>query len=197
MISILRFSKPEIRDLLKSWLAISLAFAIALSGIISLENLLTSFLISASTVGIGFIFHELSHKYLAQKYGCIAEFRSYDKMLIIAILLSFTGIIFAAPGGVFIQGFVGKVRNGKISSAGIIANISIAFIFLIMLISTPFKTLSYYGLLINSWLALFNLIPIGNFDGKKVLNWNKKVYTALLITAFTLMAMQSIVTAIN
>ena len=32
------------------------------------------------------------------------------------------------------------------------------------------------GYSINSFLATFNLIPIGNLDGSKVLNWNSGVW---------------------
>ena len=28
----------------------------------------------------------------------------------------------------------------------------------------------------NAWIAVFNLIPFGIFDGLKVFNWNKKAW---------------------
>jgi Zn-dependent protease len=173
-------SKKEIVDLLKAWIAISLIFAIALNKIEFSFEFLRLVIIAMSTAGIGFLLHELAHKVVAQRYGCFAEFRSFDKMLLFALLISFTGFIFAAPGGVFIQGFVGKVRNGKISAAGIVMNIILAIIFFLVGIFTQFKVVSYYGLLINAWLALFNLIPIGNFDGVKIIRWDKKVYYTLI-----------------
>ena len=43
-----------------------------------------------------------------------------------------------------------------------------------------------YGLLINAWIALFNMIPLGVFDGKKILNWNRKIYGAMLIASMAL-----------
>jgi hypothetical protein len=52
--------------------------------------------------------------------------------------------------------------------------------FFLVGIFTQFKVVSYYGLLINAWLALFNLIPIGNFDGVKIIRWDKKVYYTLI-----------------
>jgi Zn-dependent protease len=50
--------------------------------------------------------------------------------------------------------------------------------------------------MINSWLALFNLVPFGNFDGVKVLRWNRTLYIAMVITAFTLMFMTGIISGI-
>lgn len=182
----LKFSEKEITDLTKAWAAISVAFAIVISGFSISILFIYSILISGFTVGLGFLLHELAHKYLAQKYGCIAEFRSNDNMLILALIMSFFGFIFAAPGGVFIHGYIGKVRYGKISAAGIFMNILLASLFGILYIFSPFKTIANYGLFINALLAGFNLIPIFNFDGKKVLSWNKTAYFTLLIAAISL-----------
>ena len=188
---LIKTSKKEIIDLTKAWVILSLAFAILLTRRPIVSSVLASnFLIAGLTVGIGFVFHELAHKFLAQKYGCFAEFRSFDVMLFLALIMSFFGFILAAPGGVFIKGEVGIARNGKISAAGIATNIAIALIFLLLYILTPFTTLAYFGFFINSLLALFNLIPIGNFDGVKVLRWDKKVYTLMIISAGILMAIQ-------
>jgi Zn-dependent protease len=194
----MKFSNQEIIDLAKAWLILSIAFAVLLQGITfsTFANIFTSgfaaaALISAFTVGIGFLLHELSHKFLAQKYGCFAEFHSFDKMLYFALFISFFGFIFAAPGAVFIKGYVGIARNGKISAAGIIANLCLALLFLAIWIFTPFTTIAYYGFYINSWLALFNLIPIGNFDGVKVLQYSKKLYVLLAIVAGILMIVNS------
>src|SRR3989338_5379136 len=76
-------SKTEIKDLLKAWIAISIAFGIILS---STEGYLSAFIISAIAVGFGFLLHELGHKVVAQHYHLFAEFRSFDQMLILAIL---------------------------------------------------------------------------------------------------------------
>lgn len=187
----MKFSSIEIRDLLKAWIAISLAFAIIMNKSIPLDvlpnkNFFLILIISAFTVGIGFLLHELSHKYLAQKYNCFAEFRSFDIMLILAMIFSFFGFIFAAPGAVMISGRITKEKNGKISMMGPLSNLIIAFIFLLLsfiITSNLFLLITNYGVMINSWLALFNLIPFWNFDGAKIFHWNKLVYFALVIIA--------------
>lgn len=170
-------SKTEIQHISRAWLAISLAFAILMSGGLSLSlGFLTSFLIAAFTVGLGFLFHELAHKFVAQRYGCFAEFRAFDNMLILAVLMSFFGFILAAPGAVFISGHVSREANGRISVAGIWTNMALALLFLLAAVAVGPNTVSYFGAYINSLLAVFNLIPFGNFDGVKVLAWNKMVY---------------------
>ena len=214
-------SDKEITDLLKAWIAISIAFAIALSGfyeqmialsgkgvsflgsfittlmnIIASTNFYNKFVIASLTVGIGFILHEMGHKIVAQRYGCFAEFRSFDNMLLMAIAMSFFGFIFAAPGAVMISGHVNKKKNGRISAAGPVVNLALALIFLALLYAQLpifFKVLASYGFMINSWLALFNMIPFWLFDGYKILKWNKLVYFGLIFLSFTLTLLNNLI----
>ncbi len=176
-------SRTELVDLIKAWLAISTAFAILLGGSIFSFGFINLFMIASLSVGLGFIAHEMAHKIVAQKYGCFAEFRSWDKMLILAVVMAFFGFIIVAPGAVMISGPVGRRRNGKISAAGAIANLCIAVLFLALALTGVTGTLyliAKFGFAINTVLALFNMIPVWMFDGKKVLKWNKVVYFSML-----------------
>ncbi len=189
----LKFSNTEVQHLLKAWIAVSLAFGIVLNGGIAFDQkFLFSFITAAITVGSGFLLHELAHKYFAQKYGCFAEFRSFDMMLLLAVLMSFFGFVFAAPGAVFIGGKrVSKQKNGIISVAGPVLNVILAIAFLgIYFAFGPLelvKSIALYGFYINAWLGLFNMLPFFIFDGVKVWEWNKIVWGAVAITAGALM----------
>ncbi len=176
----MRFSRPEVVDITKAWVAISIAFGIVIS-----HNFpfFYSFIISALTVGIGFLLHELAHKMVAQNYGYRAEFHSFDQMLLLAIFFSFFGFVFAAPGAVFISGKVNKKKNGIVSLAGPLTNLILASLFFTIGVIVPSALISY-GFLINSWLAFFNLLPFWQLDGKKVFNWSKLVYFLTLAIAF-------------
>lgn len=175
----IQFSKIELQDLGKAWLFISIAFGIVLAEGVLGVSLFRSFILAALTVGTGFLLHELGHKIVAQRYGCFAEFRADNFMLFLAVLTSFLGIVFAAPGAVMIAGHISKERNGKISIAGPLVNIVLALIFLSLsffIIEGFLGELFMFGFMVNSWLALFNMIPLWVLDGKKVLDWNKGVY---------------------
>ncbi len=185
----IKTSKEEIIDLIKAWIAVSIAFAFALRD--PSTSFLESLFISAISVGLGFLLHELAHKVVAQRYGCWAEFRSWDIMLVFAIVLAyFTNWVFAAPGAVFISGFVGIPRNGRISVAGPITNLVLAIFFLVLLIMNSNSLvilIAQYGIFVNTWLAIFNMLPFGPLDGKKVFLWNKTVYFAVLGIAILFM----------
>ena len=131
---------------------------------------------------IGFLFHELAHKFVAQKYGCVAEFRAFDQMLYLAVGLAVAiGFIFAAPGAVMIHGQVTRKENGIISAAGPLTNFSLAMIFMGLMFYLPtWGFIFNIGFFINLWLGLFNLIPFGNFDGIKILHWNRYIWMGMV-----------------
>lgn len=178
-----KFTVSEVRDLIIAFFVISLCFAIVNGG--RDANAVLSILpIVMVGVGAGFILHELGHKFVSMKYGYWAEFKLWPQGLIFALITSFFGFVFAAPGAVYTYAnYMTDEINGKISIAGPIVNIILALIFLA--IATSFYPNAFYsetsalifiicsvGYSVNSFLAVFNLLPIGNLDGSKVLNWN-------------------------
>jgi Zn-dependent protease len=184
----MRFSCVEIRHLLRAWVFVSLAFAILMTGFSLDARFGIAILFSAITAGLGFLGHELMHKYVAQRYGCWAEFRANDLMLGLMVLLSFFGFIFAAPGGVFISNHVTWRKNGIIALAGPLTNIVLGVLFagLIFVLPAGLQPLGLYGMNINFWLGFFNMLPFPGIDGSKVLAWNKAVYATVLIASILL-----------
>lgn len=191
-------SRTELIDISKAWLALSLAFAFIYSGasllkgnfdnVFSVDFLLV-FLISLFTAGLGFLLHELAHKFVAQHYGCAAEFRAWDQLLYLAVTLAVViGFIFAAPGAVMISGMITRKENGIISAAGPATNYVLAMIFMGLLFLFPqWGNVFATGFSINLWLGLFNLIPFGPLDGRKVFDWNKLVWGGMLLFGLAFM----------
>ena len=185
----MKFSRVEIQHLLRAWLFVSLAFAILFSGFSLSGVFVTAFIVSAITAGIGFLGHELMHKYVAQRYGCWAEFRANNFMLGLMVLLSFFGFIFAAPGGVYIKNHITTKKNGIIALAGPATNIVFTVIFAALTFVLPevLMPIGTYGTLINAWLGMFNLLPFPGIDGSKVLAWSKPIYGASLVLSIVLL----------
>jgi Zn-dependent protease len=118
-------------------------------------------------------------------------------MLVLAIAMAlFTPFVFAAPGAVMIAGKVNKRKNGIISAAGPMVNLALSLVFLALIfLELPklFKSIASYGFIINSWLALFNMLPFWQFDGYKIWKWNKIAYAAIAGIAFIFMLGQNFI----
>lgn len=199
------FTAREVRDILISMFVIAIIFAYLLSrGIVSggTEEFLNNFIVLIPAlliaVGLGFVLHELAHKFVAVRYGFYAEFRMWLEGLIFALFTAFAlGFVFVAPGAVYIHGdHISKEENGKISIAGPLVNIALALIFLSLfpfishnptdIIGYEFQVIVTYGFIINSILAAFNLIPLGIFDGAKILSWNPIIWGMTFVVAIIL-----------
>jgi hypothetical protein len=138
-----RISRRERFDLLIAWGAISLAFSLIFKDNFELIRIfpdpiirfIFSLLFSVVTVGIGFVVHEMAHKFTAMKYGYWAEFRKDNTMLLVAVALAaLVGVVFAAPGATVIYnngrfgGGLSREENGKISAAGPVTNLLLCII---------------------------------------------------------------------
>jgi len=185
----------EIRDIVIAWLAISVCFALVLGGfnliagfrskfIFNWNNLPLYLIISLIVTGTSFILHELAHKYSAIYIGAKAKFVMWKNSLLLSIGFSaIVGFVFVAPGAVYIFGRRLTIKeDGLTSLAGPAINILMGFLFILAFIflGSPQAGLTSliisYGIFINFWIALFNLLPIGPLDGRKIFVWNPFVW---------------------
>lgn len=168
-----------------SVVTISLAFAILFSGTTEFSSeFATVFVKVFFTVGLGFILHELAHKYVAQSYGAFAEYKSWTTGLILAIVMAvFLGFVFAAPGAVYIYGpHLSREKNGKIALAGPVTNLVLALGFIALGFLLPeLQGLARMGASVNAFLGVFNMIPFHPLDGQKVFAWSPKAWAAAML----------------
>jgi len=195
-----RFSRIEIAHLIISMSILTIAFTFALTG----NNLYTGFtsgrgfnlqilpmglLVTFLGIITAFFVHEVSHKFMAQKYGLWAEYRMFPQGLQIALILGvLTPFVFAAPGAVMFRGGSRDFETGQIAMTGPLANIIFAGITLPLYLFVFFEIgligdLIGFICLINAFLATFNLLPFGPLDGVKIIRWNATVWIILLIVA--------------
>ncbi|MEW6069263.1 MAG: site-2 protease family protein [Candidatus Thermoplasmatota archaeon] len=187
-----KFTSREIAHLLISLLVLTIAFSFAFSDFFITRNisaLAYIFPIALVAVATGFLLHELMHKIVAQKYGCWAEYRAFPFGLLLALLMSIAGFVFAAPGAVYIMGSVTKKENGKISLAGPLVNMAIAATCLPFVFVIPagyIRSLTFMVYWANSFLAFFNMLPIPPFDGSKVFRWSLGIYIVSFVAVLVL-----------
>jgi Zn-dependent protease len=201
----MRFSRIELRDLAICWLA--LGFCFSLQYLIpnreipyarSLAQFALFFCVALIGIGTGFLFHEMAHKGVAQRFGYHAEFRMWKMGLVIAVasaLLSFGQFLFFAPGAVYTSTYKtpDPKEEGLISLAGPLANVILAGLFFLLARGSTGEDLwgiiGAFGFQVNLWLAAFNLIPFPPLDGVKILRWNKAAWAATALVSWGLLAL--------
>lgn len=192
-----KFSRVEISHILISVLVLTIAFSFWISGGLifnrDFELIIKSVPYAFAGVVTAFFFHELSHKFMAQKFGLWAEYRLFPLGLFLALIISvFTGYVFAAPGAVMFMGGARHHETGKIAMSGPLANIvvaSVTFVLYYMLFETQIGSLFGFICLINALLAVFNLLPFGPLDGVKVIRWNATVWVILFIISIFILTL--------
>jgi len=193
------FSKYEKEQLVESIGILTIAFTLALSnGLTPVMNDPLVFLkklpLAFGAVMTGFLLHELAHKWMAQQYGCWAEYRGNRNGLYFALLMSSFGFLLAAPGAVMVSGRITERQNGIIAAVGPITNVIIALvafpIYLLMAgLEQPIALigeLARFIVVINLILGGFNMIPVQPLDGSKIIAWSKYAYFGIIIAIISL-----------
>ena len=194
------FSSYEKEQLRESIGILTIAFALALSDglkvVINDPNILLRTLpLAFAAVITGFLLHELAHKWMAEQYGCWAEYRGNKNGLYFALAMSaLLGWLLAAPGAVMVSGRVTDRQNGIIAAVGPITNIVIALVFLPVFVLTNsmdgqitiLNELARFIVIINLILAGFNMIPFQPLDGSKVIVWNKGAYFGIILAIISI-----------
>ena len=199
----------ELKEIVIADVVLIFAFTLTISGGIILafrgSGAIGTFLLYLPIVAVGvtlsFVLHELMHKFVAQKYGAIAGFRSSPMGLAITLITGAFGFLLGIPGAtmVYAQSFT-KRENGIVSLAGPLTNFvvflgalgfgaALSPLFLQFAfnpaLSIPaaqaylFVALNFI-MFISLLLAFFNMLPIFPLDGSKVFAWNKPVYAIVM-----------------
>ncbi|MCL4314296.1 MAG: hypothetical protein M1454_01010 [Candidatus Thermoplasmatota archaeon] len=181
----------EIKDILVAVAILTAAFLIVDLSYYGRATLLAYFgiFLTAALVSVlsAFLMHELSHRYVARRFGQYAYFKLWPMGAMLALITSVFGIIFAAPGAVYYHGYLSDSRtNGIISAAGPGMNIALGTIFAVLgTISGEFifSTILIEAARLNFWFGFFNMIPFWQLDGAKVFHWNNEIFLLMIAAA--------------
>ncbi|MFP3137215.1 MAG: hypothetical protein RXS42_02935 [Nitrososphaeria archaeon] len=146
--------------------------------------------LDAALFVLAFLLHEMAHKFSAMRYGYFAEFRlqTWGAILTaISVVIPFFKIV--APGATVIYGPDDPQLMGRTAMWGPATNISMAAALMAASHAVPplgpYLSMAAY---INSFIAFFNLIPLGILDGLKVLRWSKGIWAAAFAASVALLA---------
>lgn len=196
------FSRTEIQHIVIALTVLTFDFWLLFSGLTGFSMFAhvagmnyVQALAVALLVGLtGFFSHEMAHKFAARAFGLWAEFRMYVQMLFLSIIMAAIGFLYAAPGATVVSGAPSLKREwGLISIAGPGMNLVWTGAFL----GAALLPFHYHGYLfwtavfalvaqVNTWFAIFNLIPWGPLDGRKIWHWSKPVWVGAFAGAVAL-----------
>ncbi len=186
------FSKIELQHLavgiiLMFGVGISMFFSIYLLNAIIYGTPITPdwglTLLLAGFATLAFLIHEMGHKFVGIRLGNWSEFRLIKAFTILTAIsvipIPFFKIV--CPGAVQVTGDTKTENMGKIALAGPSTNLIQAAIFVILanlffLTADSMFQVCMIAAYLNSFLGIFNLIPLGPLDGLKVIRWNKVYY---------------------
>ena len=192
-----RFSRKELFDIFIAVMVLTFAFTMLYRNSDSIlayfayhlgDNMkyVGLFGLCFALVVMSFLFHEFGHKFVAQKFGLWSEFRMWPIGLVLTLVTSLLGFLFASPGAVYISGNMNTEMNGKVSIAGPIVNLFLAAIGIAgCFLCNGSGWVIFFLMLgnLNAFLAVFNLLPVPPLDGSKIITWNKIVWGAAIAIA--------------
>lgn len=171
------FKTRELRDLAIGVTAVVLAWAYPFN----IFSLISALLVTL----VAYLPHELAHKFVAEHYGCSARYVLSPWGLVLTLLsvLPVFPIRFIMPGYVLVESWGLSAKSlGVISAAGPLVNIASAAVLLVLAPSWPITRTLVYA---NALIAVFNLIPLGDLDGRKIAGWSLPAW--LVMFAFSIL----------
>jgi hypothetical protein len=138
---------------------------------------------------VSFFVHEIAHRTIALLNGYRSQYKMWLTGLIVGVVLAFVSngyIMFIAPGALIITHLpihrLGKNPNdlslkhlGWIAMSGAIANILFAVLLKALYTGTGIG-LFHTAMVINIWLAIFDMLPIPPFNGSRTFFGSRYIY---------------------
>ncbi|MCE4615361.1 MAG: hypothetical protein F7B60_07540 [Desulfurococcales archaeon] len=140
---------------------------------------------------VGMVIHESAHKYAGRRNGCLSMYVTTAWGVLVTIASGFSPIKLLIPGFTSLICFSRVSSEGEfeISSWGPLTNIVLAIVAIAIYYAGIHSVFLQGFLVINVWLAVFNLLPIPPLDGWKMvkispLKWGV-IFTVSILLFFT------------
>ncbi|MBU2560718.1 MAG: hypothetical protein KKD17_00310 [Nanoarchaeota archaeon] len=150
-------------------------------------------IITLILVAIAMAVRELAHRTIAIWLGYKSQYKLWLLGLVIGLVVAFVSngyLFFIAPGTMIITHLavhrLGKAHYelsykhlGWIAMAGPIANMLLAVVFKTLSVATAIPVFEK-AMIINIWIALFDMVPIPPFNGSRTFFGSRYVYVFVL-----------------
>ncbi|MEN2975442.1 MAG: AN1-type zinc finger domain-containing protein [Candidatus Caldarchaeales archaeon] len=130
---------------------------------------------------LSYLLHELAHRIVARRNNVKAYFKldPIGSLLTLVSALPMLPIKFISPGAVVLSTPTTMKVVGSVAYWGPATNLILSIILYILssVLKTLLMPLEVYNILMvlakfNAFISLFNLIPLGPFDGLKIIRWS-------------------------
>lgn len=150
-------------------------------------------IVSVVLVAIAMLVHEVTHRVIALWLGYRTQFKAWITGLVVGLVVSFVSngyLVFIAPGQLVFTHLTAH-RLGKgyyeltykhlgwIAMSAPIANILFAVLLKIVYVATGIPVIQKL-MMINIWIALFDMLPIPPFNGSRTFFGSRYVYVFVL-----------------
>ncbi|NQU78173.1 hypothetical protein HQ545_00220 [Candidatus Woesearchaeota archaeon] len=190
-----RLERFEKTGLVLTVLALSFIFSFRAWGVDSFDALLgfKNLILNIFFVASAFLVHEIAHRTIATWMGYRSQYKSWLVGLVIGIVVVFisNGRLFFLATGMLVITHLPAHRLGKffyelnmkhlgwIAMSGPIANMLFAVLLKIIYASTGI-VLFHQAMMINIWIALFDMLPVPPFNGSKTFFGSRYIYVFTL-----------------
>ncbi|MBW2964550.1 hypothetical protein KY363_03750 [Candidatus Woesearchaeota archaeon] len=162
----------------------------------------TNLLISIVLVAIAMLVHEATHRVIALWLGYRTQFKAWITGLVIGLVVAFVSngtLVFLAPGQlVFTHLPIHRLGKGYyeltykhlgwVAMSGSIANMLFAVLLKIVYVATGIGVVQKL-MMINIWIAIFDMLPIPPYNGSRTFFGSRYVYVFILGTLIGIAAL--------
>jgi len=151
-----------------------------------------------------FIIYYLAQRIVSEKMKCNITYRLWVPGVILSMMSMLAGIKIFLIGGIVISAYkFGRWgMKDRLPTVQEIGFISVSGPLVSMFLVAAFKVLTYYigannffddMILINGWITFFNLIPIKELDGGKVMFWYPMLWIILIFFSIIIITPSSLI----
>ncbi|MCU0861106.1 MAG: M50 family metallopeptidase [Methanomassiliicoccales archaeon] len=156
-------------------------------------GIVLSFLLVA---GIAILLHDLTHRYVAARYGAVAEYRFWGLGMVLMVITSVLfGVVYAYPARTVINDpkKLTPKQQAVVYGAGPMVSLVVFGAFLLLVpLGGWFLPIALMACSMNLLSAVYSLMPFEPMDGRQVMKWKKLAWALTFLPLLALFMVMTI-----